>query len=110
MRCLQKKPDERWQRAEDMLAVLDGATAVEANTPARHGVTRARQRWRFVAAGLVAAVGLTAGWYALTVTRDRGSLAVGQIMRVTTEPGLELDPAVSPDGLAVAYAAGVPGK
>ena len=37
------------------------------------------------------------------------SLTIGKIYRVTTEPGLELDPAISPDGRAVAYAAGTPG-
>ena len=31
-------------------------------------------------------------------------------MRVTNEPGLELDPAISPDGRAIAYAGGFPGQ
>ena len=31
-------------------------------------------------------------------------------MRITSEPGLELDPAISPDGQTIAYAAGPPGR
>ena len=46
----------------------------------------------------------------MNVTRAHGSLALGQISRVTTDRGLELDPAISPDGRAIAYAAGVPGR
>ncbi len=38
------------------------------------------------------------------------SVRVGRITRVTTAPGLELHPALSPDGRTVAYAAGLPGN
>lgn len=109
MRCLQKNPEERWHHIDDMRPVLDSSTA-EASLPAPSGATRTRRRRQLVVAGLVVAAALTAGWYALNAMRPRGSLAVGQIMRVTTDPGLELDPAISPDGLAIAYAAGVPGQ
>ena len=38
------------------------------------------------------------------------AIAVGRLTRITTEPGLEMDPAISPDGRAIAYAAGAPGN
>ena len=37
MRCLHKKPDQRWQRIDDLLPVLDAITAVEGPTP--HALT-----------------------------------------------------------------------
>jgi len=38
-----------------------------------------------------------------------GTLVAGRVTHLTREPGLEIDPALSPDGRAIAYAAGVPG-
>jgi Tol biopolymer transport system component len=44
---------------------------------------------------------------AVLVPRNGGpSLALGRATQFTSEPGLELDPAISPDGKVVAYAAG----
>ena len=37
-------------------------------------------------------------------------LEAGKVTHVTTSPGLELDPALSPDGRTLAYAAGIPGE
>ena len=42
-----------------------------------------------------------------SATRD-SALTIGQTVQVTREPGLEVDPALSPDGSLVAYAAGPP--
>jgi serine/threonine-protein kinase len=106
MRCLHKKPDQRWQRIDELLPVLDALTVRD--PPAAGGGTPARVR-RWLSAAAVTALALVAGYYALQRTMTRGALTVGGLMRVTTEPGLELDPAVSPDGRAIAYVAGAPG-
>ena len=54
MRCLHKKPDQRWQRIDDLLPVLDAITAVEGPTP--HALTPPRgRRWLFAAAVTAAA-------------------------------------------------------
>ncbi len=107
MRCLHKKPDQRWQRIDDLLPVLDAITAVEGPTTHARIPPRGR-RWLF-AAVVTATAALAAAYYASTGRTTPGTLTVGQIQRVTTEPGLELDPAVSPDGRAIAYVAGAPG-
>ena len=107
MRCLHKKPEQRWQRIDDLLPVLDAFTVANGATPRAPARTRGR-RWLLVAAAAAAAA-LAAGYYAWKGTTTGGTLTVGQILRVTTEPGLELDPAISPDGRAVAYVAGAPG-
>jgi Tol biopolymer transport system component len=107
MRCLHKRPEQRWQRIDDLFPVLDGAAVVDGLATPAHTGARARDRRWIVVAGLAAAIALTAGYYGL---RNRvSSLVVGQIARVTTEPGLEMDPAISPDGRTIAYAAGIPG-
>lgn len=109
MRCLHKQPDRRWQRIDDLLPVLGGTTAIDGLIAGPPLQTRFNGRRWLIAAGLVGALGLTAVYYS-TNRSSTPTLAVGQIMRVTTEPGLELDPALSPDGRTVAYAAGVPGR
>jgi eukaryotic-like serine/threonine-protein kinase len=109
MRCLHKQPDDRWQRIDDLLPALDVTTLADGLAPTPQSGTRARGRQWLFAAALTTVVGLI-GYYALNGRSTRGGLAVGQIMRVTTEPGLELDPAISPDGRTIAYAAGTPGQ
>ena len=109
MRCLQKKPDERWQRIDDLFPVLDGTTTVDGVVPGLQPRARAGGRWALTAA-IVAAVGLAAGYYVVHRTNDAPkTLTVGKLIRVTSEAGLELDPAISPDGRAIAYVAGAPG-
>jgi serine/threonine-protein kinase len=106
MRCLEKQPDRRWQRVDDLLPVLEGLqhTTALAAAPDRE----ARSRRLLPAAALIAiALGaLVALWYTLQTRSTPDALAIGRITRVTTEPGLELDPAVAPDGKTIAYAAG----
>ena len=110
MRCLQKTPEQRWQRIDELLPILGGTTVVDDFARPRQSGTSARNRGWLVAAGLMAALALLAGYYTWSGRRTTASITVGQIMRVTTEPGLELDPALSPDGRTIAYAAGVPGQ
>jgi eukaryotic-like serine/threonine-protein kinase len=109
MRCLHKKPDDRWQQIEDLVPVLDRVTVVHGAVPTLGSRPGTRRRWRLLAAGLTVAVALPAGYLALHDRGSRPTLGVGRMMRVTTESGLELDPAISPDGRAIAYAAGAPG-
>jgi serine/threonine-protein kinase len=58
----------------------------------------------FVALGVLAAAVLLS----LRLGRRDSSLTIGRTVEVTRDPGLELDPALSPDGSLVAYAAGPP--
>ena len=109
MRCLEKKPDQRWQRTDDVLAVLDGlatsSTAISA-PPVRPSKRRIAS-----VAGVLIVAGLTAGaWYARTAMNAPAAFVIGRIVHVTSEPGLELDPAISPDGRTIAYVAGLPGR
>ena len=121
MRCLQKRAADRYQSAEEVLNALEplatpsGGTTPSTTRPvtgATWAPDGARALWKrpAVLAGvaIIVIVGaVLAGW------RMRGvspPLRLGATTPVTIDPGLELDPALAPDGATFAYAAGPPGS
>ena len=69
---------------------------------------RARLRLVATAAAFAAALG---AWFMLTRRADRAiAVRPGATPRLTTDPGMELDPVLSPDGTTLAYSAGPPGR
>ena len=58
MRCLEKDPADRWQSADDLKRVIEGASTGGAAAP-RAG---SAPRWRTAVAALLVAGGLVAGW------------------------------------------------
>ena len=120
MRCLEKRPADRYQSAEEVMTALEPlATPSGGTTPSTtRPVTgtaqapgRPRAIWRRPAVlGGVAAVVLAGAVFA--GSRLRGApdtLRLGKTTPVTIDPGLEMDPALSPDGATVAYVAGPAG-
>ena len=115
MRCLAKHPADRWQTAQELLSQLEplvtpsgGVTPTETRpVPA---VTRPPAR-RATATKIAIGVALLAlAATGLVLARRRpADLVLGRRTQVTLDPGLELDPALSPDGKLVAYAAGPSG-
>jgi Tol biopolymer transport system component len=110
MKCLAKKPANRCQRADDLVPILDNLALTGSTT----SVDVRGRAWRpTLALGVLTVVivaGLAGAWYVSTRPSASPSLTIGRLIRVTAEPGLELDPAISPDGRAVAYAGGLPGQ
>lgn len=117
MRCLAKRPADRWQSAEELLAHLEplatpsgGTQPTEARLPAVEGTGGVS--WRAVAAaGVVAVMAGLAVWFGVrsirSLTGDGGPvLVIGNSVKLTAQEGLEIHPAISPDGRLVAYAAG----
>jgi serine/threonine-protein kinase len=114
MRCLAKHPADRWQTAQELLAQLEplltqsgGSTPVQTQpvtAVARPGAARLGTR---VAVGLLVLALAASGL--LLARRRPAEVALGRRTQVTLDPGLELDPALSPDGRLVAYAAGPSG-
>ena len=109
MKCLQKDRDARYQRMDDVSAVLESLATSDVGTPATRAGTSTRRSALVVGAVLVAAA-ITAAWYTTRAVTTPGTLAIGRITHVTSEPGLELDPAIAPDGRTIAYVAGPPGR
>ncbi len=109
MKCLAKRPADRWQSADELLTQLEPLVTPSGGmtpTAARlQSVPGARRRTLPLAAGLAVVAVLVTG--ALLLPRNRGpSMTIGRATQFTTDPGLEVYPAISPDGRVVAYAAG----
>ena len=100
-RALEKDPSGRWQSAAELLPAIESGLA-DGQAAAGDG----RRPW--IAA---AVVGLALATIAALLLRDqsaRGMLVAGQTRQLTFDAGLELDPAISPDGQMLAYIAGGP--
>jgi Tol biopolymer transport system component len=112
MRCLEKTPADRWQSAEELLGQLEALATPSAGmtpaTPATPLPARAgSRRWWFAVGAAVAAL----AFVGLALRNGPGAkYETGSTIQVTNSPGLELHPALSPDGKMVAYAAGAIGR
>ncbi len=112
MRCLEKRPADRWQSADELLAQLEplvtpsGGTTPTGMRPAPALAKRAPWLGRAaVVAGVLVVLGVGG---AVLLRRRLEVLELGRRTQVTLDPGLEIDPALSPDGKLVAYVAGPP--
>lgn len=110
MRCLEKRPSDRWQTADELHRALEPHAVTSGATAPAAAIEKKAFRWTpqriAVAAGIVGlvATGLIAS--TLAFRRDAPSLAVDNTRQVTSNTGLEVHPAISPDGRFIAYAAG----
>jgi Tol biopolymer transport system component len=117
MRCLEKKPADRWQAAHEVRAELEALATpsggtMPVSTTAIEAYRRARWLKREIVLGSVAAAVLL---IALLASRyfgggDRVPFAIGATYQATNDPGIEITPALSPDGRLLAYAAGTPSQ
>ncbi len=106
MTALEKLPADRWGSAGEFTAALTGGTMrparARALAPSPAQKTRDRGLWLgslAIVAGAFYVGGRLAGHRTL-------SLEFGRATQITSESGLEVIPALSPDGRAVAYAGG----
>ena len=107
-KCLARRPADRWQSVAELLdqlgpaSVASGAPAAEQRGPAGHPRMQMP-----VAVAAVAVLALAA--LAAVMARPRATrapLLLGDARQLTFEPGLEVQPSLSPDGRYVAYAVG----
>jgi len=107
-RCLEKRPEDRFQTAHDLAQTLEtlltgpGLAGRETTGAARRQRLASRAKKLAIAAGL----GIVA---ALAVFLTRGSWPHGprpipRVVPVTSYPGYESEPALSPDGTRLAFA------
>jgi eukaryotic-like serine/threonine-protein kinase len=111
-KCLNKDPEERWQTARDLTGELkwiledlaNSGTSAASRTQREEGpkAPPAKRATRLV--GIAAALALAAAgalWFYFS--RIAQSLPPMRVSRVTSYPGLETEPALSPDGKMVAF-------
>ncbi len=103
MKCLATDPLDRWQSADELLAQL---TALSIPSAPSAFASPIRRRAMFVGAA-VGVGSLIALVFALIRNEAKSRPPMlGQASRLTSDPGLEVQPSMSPDGRYVAYAAG----
>jgi eukaryotic-like serine/threonine-protein kinase len=106
MRALERRPADRWQTAGEMLARLEPFVSTGEGTrrtaPPDH--SKRGTRAAVIATGLLF-FALVGGL--LLQGREAPELRLGRRAPLTRDPGLEIEPALSPDGRLVVYAAGL---
>jgi len=104
-RCLEKKPEARFQSSSDLAYNLRSITtdhAVQMVTPTAVTPVRRRRRAMWAGAGAVIAVAAALlGWIILSLSAP--DLPPLKTLPVTSSPGEEIQPAISPDGRMVAF-------
>ncbi|MGK2935867.1 MAG: protein kinase domain-containing protein, partial [Gemmatimonadaceae bacterium] len=110
MRCLEKKPADRWQSAGDLLAQIEAAqTTTGGSTPTDTRPLPAavwrRSRWPAIAGALaiVLALGAIGFWVATSSGTDAGPEVTLRDRTQLTFTGRIQSPAISPDGKQLAY-------
>ena len=107
-RCLQKNREQRFHSAADLAfaieALSDTPSGIQTAAPVRNSRLLRWVKWGIAAALVLAA--LSIGWY-----RHRSSSPTGaqpqpaalKLVPLTTYPGIEQQPSLSPDGSQVAF-------
>ncbi len=110
--ALEKLPADRFASAAEFAAALKGGRVTggaQQGTQRKREAPIARGARPWPMALFLAVVGLVAGAYWLGGRiggRAAPPLTFGQSVKVTWDPGMEILPAISPDGRSVAYSSG----
>jgi serine/threonine-protein kinase len=107
MRALERRPADRWQSAEEMLTRLQPfiTTSGETSQGGAPRVGSRRGTFAALALGILLLAGLAGGL--LLTGRETPELRLGRRTPLTRDPGMEIEPTLSPDGRLVAYAGGL---
>jgi Tol biopolymer transport system component/tRNA A-37 threonylcarbamoyl transferase component Bud32 len=120
LKCLEKAREKRYQTAEELRADLEtvetGLPIAERAVPRRKPMTSKEITVKFslrklaLPASVLIILLAVAGYFFFRRGPEIFEVKIGRTQQITHDPGLEIDPAISPDGKMIAYAAGAPGK
>jgi len=120
LRCLEKTREKRYQTAEELRSDLEkiekGMPITERIIAKRRPVTskeitvKFNLRKLFLPAVALAALLLIAGYFLFRPGPEIFEVKINRTQKITHDPGLEIDPAISPDGKMIAYATRASGK
>jgi Tol biopolymer transport system component len=99
-RCLEKDPDRRYQRAGEVHAALE---TIRAGAASAHVAVRSRMAPPPWAWATLLVMGLAAGFAGWWISRPAEPMDPLRANALTTLPGQELYPSLSPDGKYVAF-------
>ncbi|MBW3566295.1 MAG: serine/threonine-protein kinase [Acidobacteria bacterium] len=103
--CLEKNPRERFQSARDLAFQLSTLQDFSGSVSGAAPAIRTSRRWWLVAAVAAAIAVAAAGALAFlrSGTADASSLEARTFQQLTFDAGLEMFPALAPDGTTFAY-------
>ncbi len=115
MRSLAKRPADRWQNADELASQLEQQLTPTAGTTPSHTRPTAGVRpgrGPVIRVAVIVGVGLLAAAAGLLLAHRTAADTpqLGKRSAVTLDPGLELSPAISPDGKFIAYARMTPAE
>ena len=115
MRCLEKKPADRWQTAEELLPQLEAlATPSGVLTPASTmpvtAVSGPRKFFNPMVWGGVAVLAVVGVFGSKMLKPQPFTITVSNERQITSDLGLEFEPSLSPDGEKIVYSKGRPYK
>ena len=112
MKCLAKRPADRWQSADEilqrveMMTTSSGGLTPTATRPVQAvAAGRPRRVW-WMALGAVAAVAVIGVFGARMLKEEPLRVTVASVKQVTHSPMMEIFPDISDDGHEIVYAAG----
>lgn len=120
LKCLEKKKANRYQSVEEVSRDISG---IEKNIPYAQRVVpkkkphtskeitvKLRPKTVLIFSFMISIPLVIGGYFLLRPSSMETDIEPGKIQQITYEPGLELDPNISPDGKMVAFATGPLGR